>query len=901
MPWYERWRNVFRSERLNSELDDEFQYHLAETVDRLVAEGLPEKDALQAARRQLGNYSLQKENTRDMNVAAWLDSTGGDLLYGLRQLRLNPGFAAIAVISLALGIGANTAIFQLVNAIRLKTLPVHNPRELVLIDFENGATRAGNWWGRMAALTYGQWDQIRSQQQAFTGVIAWSADRFNLVSGGEPRYAEGLYVSGEFFRVLGVNAILGRTLTKEDDTETCAAGAVISYPFWQREFGGDLGVLTRKLTLNGYSVPVIGVTPPSFFGVEVGSRYDVAIPLCADRLLAQDGRGRIPVVAGYWLSLMGRLKPGWTTQRAIAHLHALSPGIMRATVPPGYRPAMAKSYLANKLTANEGGTGVSILRQQFERPLWLLLATTGLVLLISCANLANLLLARAAVRQPEIALRLAIGASRFRLVRQLLAESLLLAIAGAAFGVGLALVLSRALVLFMSTSENPLFVDLALDWRMLAFTAAIAILTCLLFGLLPALRAAFLAPVSAMRSGVRSVTAGRERFGFRRALVATQIALSLVLLFGALLFVRSLHNLLTVDAGFKPEGILTVDIDFSKLPYPASRRLEIYRQLEDRLTAIPGVASVAQGMTPVSGNSWDNLVGVDGAAASSGKDCFFSEHSPGYFRTMATALLAGRDFTNRDTPASTKVAIVNEMFAHTFFAGGNPVGHTFRVAADAGQPEPQFQIVGLVRNTKYHELREEFQPIAFFPVTQTDHPSPHASFVVRLAGTPGPFITEAKTEIARMNPLMGIEFRTFSAQLQNSLFRERLMATLSAGFGFLAGLLATLGLYGVISYMVEQRRNEIGVRVALGANRANVLKLILREAVLLLCVGLAAGTFLALWAGKAAATLLFGLQSSDMISLVSAGVLLSAVAIISSYLPARRAAALDPMAALRTD
>ena len=733
--------------------------------------------------------------------------------------------------------------------------------------------------------------------------MAWSADRFNLANGGQARFAEGLYVSGNFFQLLGVNAVIGRTFNADDDSATCGGtGAVISYAFWQREFGGDPGILNRAVSLNGHVLPIIGVTPATFFGVEVGNRYDVAIPLCADRVMAEDHKGRIPVRSDWWISMMGRLKPGWTPERATAQLHAISPGLMRETLPPSYKPAQAKRYLANKIGAAEGGTGVSGLRRQYERPLWLLMAITGLVLLIACANLANLLLARASVRETEIAVRLAVGAARSRLVRQLLSESLLLALAGTALGVVLAEALSRGLLAFISTADNPLFVGLGLDWGVLGFTAALAVLTCLLFGLAPALRATHLSPSAAMRAGGRGATAGRERFSLRRTLVSMQVALSLVLLVGALLFVRSLRNLLTTESGFNAEGILTVNLDFGQAQYPKERRQEIYRQLHDRLAALPGVVSAAQvWFTPVSGSGWNNDIGPDGArAAASGKESFFNRVGPGYFRTMGTRLIAGREFNERDSLASPKVAIVNEVFARKFFQG-NPVGRTFHMEAEAGKPEPLIQIVGMVANTKYYELREDFLPIGFFPVAQDDDPGAGATFVLRIVGPTAGLTSEVKSAIAAFNPSIGLEFRSFSTQIQESLLRDRLMATLSGAFGFLAGLLATLGLYGVIAYMVARRRNEIGVRIALGADRGRVIRLVMREAMLLLAVGLAAGVFLAFWAARAAATLLYGLKPYDPASMLVAIVLLAVIALAASYAPARRAAALEPMAALRNE
>ncbi len=833
-----------------------------------------------------------------------LTSLWQDVSYGIRQLKQSPGFTLVAVLSLALGVGANTAMFQLVDAIRLKMLPVRDAQELVSVDFAKGSSRSGWFSTRSARLTYAQWDQIKSQQQAFSGVLAWSAARFNLTTGGEARYAEGLYVSGDFFRHLGVSPILGRTFSEADDSDSCPGpGAVLSHAFWQREFGRDPGVLGRTISLDGNTVPVIGVTPPSFFGVEVGSRYDVALPLCADRVLADDKKGRAPNRQAWWLSMMGRLKPGWTAQRATAHLEALSPGIMQATLPPTYKPATAKKYLANKLAATESGTGISGLRRQYERPLWLLMATTGLVLLIACANLANLLLARASVRQREIAVRLAIGASRWRLIRQLLVESMLLAVAAAVLGAVLAQVLSSSLVAFMSTADNPLFVGLAFDWRILGFTIALAMVTGILFGLAPALRATRVSPSSVIRGGGRSVTAGRERFSLRRTLVVTQVALSVVLLAGALLFVRSLRNLLTTEAGFNAEGVLTVSTDFSRANYPKERRLAVYRELYDRLSTRPGVVSAAQvGFTPLSGAGWNNDIGPDDTtAAASGKQSYFNRVAPGYFRTMGTRLVAGREFDDRDTQSSPKVAIVNEVFAKKFFSGKNPVGRTFRMEAEVGKPEPLYQIVGLVRNTKYYELREDFIPIGFVPAAQDANPSADAPFVLRIQGSPSEVMKSVKAAVAEVSPSIGLEFRSFSTQLQESLMRERLMATLSGGFGFLAGLLATLGLYGVISYMVARRRNEIGVRIALGADRSRVIRLVLREALLLLGVGLVTGVLLTLWAGRAAAALLFELKPYDPISIAGAVALLSVIALAASYGPARSAASLEPMIALREE
>ncbi|MEO8130531.1 MAG: ABC transporter permease, partial [Bryobacteraceae bacterium] len=746
-----------------------------------------------------------------MNFTAWLEALGQDLRYGARQLRMNPGFTAVGVLSLALGIGANTAIFQLVDAVRLRTLPVKDPQELVSVIFPKGSHRAGWFSSRNATFTWVQWELIRDQQKAFSGALAWAGTRFNLMPGGEARYAGGMYVTADFFDVLGVPAAIGRTFTKEDDTDVCPSpGAVVSYAFWQRELGGDPAAVGRTVTLDGRPFPVLGVTPAGFFGVEVGRQFEVAIPTCADRLLSSDGKGRKPVAHGYWLSILARLKPGWTAARATAHLQALAPGIMQGSLPPTYRPDMAKNYLANKLEAVPGASGVSELREQFASPLLILLVTTGLVLLIACANLANLLLARASVREKEMAIRLAMGASRARLIRQLLAESLLLAVSGAAFGAALAQILSRALVAFLSTPYNTVFVGLGIDLRVLGFTAALAVGTCLLFGLLPAWRATRLVPAAAMRAGGRGMSAGREKFGVRRALVVSQVALSLVLMIGALLFVRSLRNLMSVDAGFRTEGVILVELDLRRPSYAKERLPVVYRDLLERLRSRPGVVSAAEvNITPVSGSGWNGQVRPDGSTSASTKSNF-TRVGPDYFRTMGIGLLAGRDFNARDSLKAPKVAVVNEAFVAKVFGGVNPVGRSFRQDGDAGKVDPLYQVVGVVRNTKYYELREEFLPIAFLSMAQEDDPGPGMTYVVRASSSLRDVMSSVKAEVAQVHPGIGIEFAVLKAQIENSLMRERLMATLTGAFGILAGLLATLGLYGVIAYMVAKRRNEIG-------------------------------------------------------------------------------------------
>jgi putative ABC transport system permease protein len=822
-----------------------------------------------------------------------------DLRFGIRMLLKNPGFTAVAVLSLALGIGANTAIFQLLNAVRLKTLPLRNAQELAQVRLTDFSGTRGVKSSRYPAVTNPIWEQIRDQQQSFSGIAAWGTGGFNLAQGGEVRPAKGLWVSGDFFNVLGVQPALGRVFSKEDDTRGCTApGVVISDSFWQREYGGDRGIVGRKLTLADLQFEIIGVTPASFFGLEVGKSFDVALPICADAIIAGKNN-RLDSGTNWWLMVTGRLKPGLTIERASAQLQSISPSLFQQTLPNNYPPRSVNDYLGSKLEVVAGGAGYSTLRENYERPLWLLLAIAGLVLFIACANLANLLLARASTREREIAVRQAVGASRARIIRQLLVETLLLALLGTALGALLAQGLSRFLVSAIGTERDTVFLDLTPDWRVLGFAAGVAALTCVLFGLTPALRATRIQPGAAMKASGRGLTAGRERFSLRRGLVVVQVALSLVLVASALLFSRSLKNLLTVDAGFRKEGLLIARVGFARLNVAPDRRLSFRDEVLERIKDIPGVEGATDMDTlPLTGGGRSNDVWLAGGDVAQKINASFNRVGPNYFKTLQAQLLGGREFSAHDTGNAAKVAIVNETFARLLHES-TPVGRRFVVEATPNEPETTYEIVGLARDTKFEELREEPIPVVYLAGGQDPQPSQGRQYLIRSTLPQADITAAVNRALNAMNPAMDISFQWFKAMVEESVLRERLMATLSGFFGVLALLLASIGLYGILSYGVASRTNEIGIRMALGAKSRDVLSLILREAFLLVVVGIAVGLPAVFVATRFAATLLFGLSPTDPLSLFLAGLLMLGVALVAGYLPARRATKVDPLVALR--
>jgi putative ABC transport system permease protein len=824
-----------------------------------------------------------------------------DLTFALRMLFKNPGFTAVAVLSLALGIGANTAIFQLLDVVRLKVLPVKAPQELAEVRIADMSGARGSFSTRYAAVTNPIWEQLRDRQQGFSTLAAWGTGTFNLAQGGETRPAKALWVSGDFFKLLGVSPSLGRVLVPEDDQRGCSApGVVISHAFWQREYGGEPGVLGRKITLANHPFEIVGVTPPSFFGLEVGRNFDLALPICADAILS-GANSSLDSGTSWWLMVTGRLKPGWSIQQAASDLQAISPGLFETTLPANYPPVSVNSYKGFRLEAVSAASGYSALREDYERPLWLLFGIAGLVLLIACANLANLLLARASAREREMAVRQALGASRWRLMRQLLAESLLLAAAGALLGALLAQNLSRFLVSFLNTEGNNVFLDLGLDWRVLGFAAAAAALTCVLFGLMPALRATRIEPGAAMKASGRGLTAGRDRFSLRRALVVIQVALSLVLVSGALLFSRSLNKLETVSAGFQQDGILVTQAGFSRLNIAPERRLSFKRQMLEGIGAIPGVESIAEtNIVPLSGNGWGNTVWLDGADTHRKLDVSFSRVSANYFETLDISLIAGRDFNDHDSANSPKVAIINETFARKLLDGTNPLGQRFRVEATPSTPETVYEIIGLVKDTKYDDLRENFGPIAYLANSQElGETSTGSQFLINSKLPRAELTTAIKRVLAELNPAISIRFIDFNTMIGESMLRDRLMATLSTGFGLLALLLASIGLYGILSFGVASRTKEIGIRMALGARSREVLLMILREACLLVLVGVIVGLPVVFAFTRFASTLLFDLTATDPLSLTGAALLIFLVAVVAGYLPARRATKVDPLVALR--
>ena len=824
-----------------------------------------------------------------------------DIRYAFRVLAKSPAFAIVAVLTLALGTGANTAIFQLINAVRLRSLPVKNPQTLAIVTVDTHDWGQGSFSTTYPVFTYGLWKQVEQRQEAFQTVAAWGGEGVNFSTSGQDDLGQMIWVTGRFFETLEIQPAIGRLISAADDQPGCAGGVNLSYSYWQRRYAGSPAAVGQTLTIEGHAFPILGVTQAGFEGLSVGESFDVAVPVCAEPLIRTEySRVSGPSASeSWWLAGIGRLKPGWTIAKASAQLQSITAAALHETVPSQYDAIGVKHYLAYELKAEPADKGFSQLRKDSSTPLWLLLGLSGVVLLIACANLANLMLARSTSREREVAVRRALGASPWRLARQLLAESAIIAIAGTLGGIFLASALSSALVAFLSTARDRIFLDTSTDWRVAGFAAALACLTTILFGLVPALRAARVPPGSVLKTGGRGMTAGRERFRLQRILVASQVAMSLVLLAGALLFARSLFNLVTLDTGFRQDGIVVFDVDYRRLNLPKDRREAFVRELLDRFRAEPGVVSAAASVrSPMGGwNSNDEVVAND--SQDSRGVAFIDEVSQGYFHTLDITMLAGRDFNDSDTLDAPQVAIVNETFAKKFLGGKGGVGERFRLWQSPGKPEPFFTVVGVVRDATYRSLHDNPLAVVYFPRSQDKEPDVDVSFLIRSGIGTAALVNSVKGLLAAEHPELTFDVRVLREQILETLTQDRLMATLCAFFGALAVLLAAIGLYGVISYTIAQRTNEIGVRLALGAQRSDVVRLILREVSALIFVGIASGGAITLAAGKAAGSLLFHLKPRDPVTLGLAIAVLAAIGFAASFVPARRASRMDPMEALR--
>jgi predicted permease len=887
------WQRLWRKPEQEKRLDQELRFHFESQVAVNIRAGMTEEEARRRARLEFGALESVKEECREARGTALVESTWQDLRYSLRTLRKTPAFTIAAIATLALGIGANTAIFQLLDAVRLRSLPVPNPQQLATIQLQNGSRFGIS--NDSHSLTFPLWEEIRRHQQAFSGVFAWRGfDDVRFGEGPQARRVAGLLVSGELFPALELTPAAGRLFHREDDQHGCTApGVILSYTFWQSEFAGRAAAIGSRVTIADHPFEVIGVAPPRFQGLDVGKKFDIAMPMCAAEGASPEDFTRRDL---FWLRVMGRLHPGWSVARTSSHLAAISPGLFEATLPTGYSAQSLADYKKMRLEATPAANGISDLRDQYNTSLWLLLGITGLVLLIACANLGNLMLARAGAHQREFAVRLALGASRSRLMRQSLSESLLLAFTGAALGFGLARVLSASMVWFLTIENEAPQLDLSTDWRMLAFTAAAATLACVLFGLAPALRSSHTEPGAVIKSGGRGLTAGRERFSFQRFLVVIQISVSLVLVVGALLFVRSFRNLMTLDPGFREQGILLAFIDLSHLRLPPSEIKSFDRRLLDEIRSIPQVEGAASTTNViVGGGMWSHGIQIGDVMDTSR----FTWVSPGYFRALDTPVLSGRDFNDGDLETSPHVAIVNQTFIRHFLGGADPIGKTLRTSPEPGYPATEYQIIGVCKDTRYFDLRSEIPPMVYAPATQFPRAGPWMNLYIRSSAPLGTLSAAIGRELGKSHPAMTVEFRVFQEQIENGFARDRLMAALSGFFGALAALLAAVGIYGVIAYLVARRQNEMGIRIAIGSTRPQVIALVMREAALVVAVGVGIGLAGSLVLARFAASLLFGLQARDPLTLLGAALLLAAVAALAAFLPALRASRVDPMAALR--
>jgi predicted permease len=898
------WNNLFRRKQLDTDLDEELRAYVELVSAERMQAGMDPEEAHRDALRELGGLQQVIEGVRDVRAGVWVERLALDIRYGVRTLAKNRAFTLIALATLALGIGANTAMFSLLDQVVLRLLPVSHPEQLVIVR-ETG-NHYGNSYGANT-VSWPMFEDLRDNNQVFSGMFCRFPATVTLGYGDRAAQIPAELVSGSYFPILGVGAALGRTIAPDDDAVPDSKPVVVlSYSFWRSYFDGDRTIVGRTIALNGHAMTVIGVAQPGFDGVDLGVPAKVFVPIMMKTEMTphsdglKDRRRRLS-----WVTTYGRLKPGVSREQAQLSLQPLLHGILEFEVrqPEFTRsatPADRPLFLRNRVEIVPGSeNGLS---EYMRRPLWLLVALTGTVLLLACANLANLLLARATARERELAVRLAIGAGRARISRQLLLESLLLAGAGAILGLALAFLADRILVhMYLPADAAAEFVVSPIpDGRVLAFTLGVMLLTSLVFGLLPALRGSRTEITLSLKD--RSGAASAGGISLRRMLVGVQVALSLILLVGAGLFVRTLRNLEDLGPGFPTDRLLTFKIDPSLNGYSDEETKSFYERLNVNLQTMPGVTSVGfSTMGLLKGYGWQNAVlGKDFEGAPIEEQPVLTEVGPDYFATLGIPIIAGRDFTVQDdAPARYKYAVVNETFARKYFPARNPIGQRFGLVDDREPVTPDIEVIGVIPDRKYRDLRESAPAQAYFPYFE----GPHFRFMtiyLRTQGDPRQIEDGLRERMRQFDPHVPVVgLQTMNEQIGFSLRTERLVASLSAVFGGLATLLAVIGLYGVMAYTVTRRTREMGIRIALGALRSDVLAMVMREVFLLVGAGLVAGCSLALALANLVRSQLFGLNPRDPLTLIGSALALALAAGVAGLIPAMRASCVDPTTALR--
>jgi len=835
-----------------------------------------------------------------------MDDLGQDLRYALRTLASKPGFTLVVVLTLALGIGANTAIFTLMDQVLFRLLPVKEPERLVVVDAPGPFSgQSHNHSDTLTPMSHPLFLELRDKSGAFEGALAEYTTALHVSVGNQTDPVDGVLVSGTFFDVLGLRPAAGRLLGADDDrTPGAHPVVVLGHGFWTRRFAADPRAVGQTLLVNGQRMTVVGVAPAGFHGIDVGESPDVYVPLMMLPQVVPTWTRGLGDWRVRWLTVMARLKDGLTRDQAAARANVLYGQLLQEDLQriESKSERFRTAFLKKRLELLPGGRGVSGLRDQSKTPLLVLMGMVGLVLLIACANVANLLLARASSRQKEVALRLALGASRGRLVRQLLVECLVLALAGGLLGIAVSAWTADVLLgaLPFETAARVLSPDP--DLRVALFALALSLATGVVFGLVPALQSTRpdLAPTLKNESG--TLLGGAAPFRFRKGLVITQVALSLLLLIGAGLFTRSLMNLRRLNPGFEPQRLITFAVDPALSGYELERRFALFKQIQEEIAAEPGVRAVSMADVPLMTSSdMSHTVSVQGYEAKEGENMNpnFNEVGPGFFATMGIPLVAGRDFDETDRVGSRRVAVVNESFARYFFGDKDAVGRRFVENRFKGTPDPDTEIVGVAKDTRAGSLREDQRRFVYVPYTQEKGVG-EMTFYARAARDPSALAPRLRAIVRRIDPTLPVtSLKTMSAQIAESLFVERLVAALSAAFGLLATLLAAIGLYGVMSYAVSLRTREIGIRMALGADRKTVLLMVLKEVAVLAVVGVAIGLPGGYSLARLVEAQLFGLTARDPFTFAMATVTLLATAFLAGYLPALRATRVQPMEALR--